>query len=103
MNLMAAIAGAFATLAVAALVGAGAACATFFGCLAGIVLLIVAIVLASIALTFATFAAIAAVQLAVQQAELNTERTRFSNDVSKVLATCPSTCWGDTSLPACPD
>lgn len=102
MNLMAAIAAFFFGLAVGL---AGAAIAAShagpIGVIAAWVLAILAISAFATAILFGIFAAIGAAQLAVQQKELNDERTRFTNDVSTVLASCPSTCWGDTSLPPC--
>ena len=101
VNFCAAIATAFATLAAGLLAAAAAASATWVGIPAAIVLLVVAIVMASIALTFATFAVIGAIQLAVQQGELGREKTRFTDAASAVMTACPSTCWGDLTLPTC--
>ncbi len=101
MLLMAGIAGFFATLAVGLLAAAAGATSTFFGIPAAIVLLVAAIVAAAIAALFGIFAAIGAAQLAVQQGELNGERQRFTNSTAAVIASCPASCWGDLTLPAC--
>jgi hypothetical protein len=104
MNLMAAIAAFFFGLATA-LAGAAIAAAAAggpYGVIAAWVLAILAISAFATGILFGIFAAIGAAQLAVQQGELNGERTRFTNDVSTVVASCPSSCWGDTSLPPCP-
>ena len=104
MNLMAAIAGFFFGLATA-LAGAAIAAAAAggpYGVIAAWVLGALALSAFATGILFGIFAAIGAAQLAVQQKELNDERTRFTNDVSVVIASCPSSCWGDTSLPPCP-
>ncbi len=104
MNLMAAIAAFFFGLATA-LAGAAIAAAAAggpYGVIAAWVLGALALSAFATGILFGIFAAIGAAQLAVQQNELNGERTRFTNDVSVVLASCPSSCWGDTSLPPCP-
>ena len=103
MNLMAAIAAFFFGLATA-LAGAAIAAAVaggLYGLIAAVVLAILAIVAFALGTLFGTFAAIGAAQLAVQQKELNDERTRFTDDASTVMAACPSSCWGDLSLPPC--
>jgi len=87
MNLMAAI--------------AAAAAGGPYGVIAAWVLGALAVSAFATGILFGIFAAIGASQLAVQQGELNGERTRFTNDVSTVIASCPSMCWGDTSLPPC--
>jgi hypothetical protein len=101
VNLMAAIAGAFLGLATALVGAAIAALATGVAAAIAVVLFIAAGSAFATATLFAVFAAIGLAQLAVQQAELNTERSRFTTDVSTVLSSCPSTCWGDITLPAC--
>jgi hypothetical protein len=104
MNLMAAIAAFFFGLATA-LAGAAIAAAAaggLYGVIAAWVLAALALSAFATGILFGIFAAIGAAQLAVQQKELNDERTRFTNDVSAVLASCPSSCWGDTTLPPCP-
>ena len=105
MNLMAAIAGFFFGLATA-LAGAAIAAAAAggpYGVIAAWVLGALALSAFATGILFGIFAVIGAAQLAVQQAELNAERMRFTNDVSAVVAACPSTCWGDVSLPSCPE
>jgi len=101
MNLMAAIAAFFVGVFTALIAAAAAASGTIFGIPVGLALAVAAFSALATAILFGIFAAIGAAQLAVQQGELNNERLRFANDVSMVLASCPSTCWGDTSLPAC--
>ena len=102
-DILAIIAGALLTAGLAALAGAAVATGTFFGFPAAIVLLLVAVSLLATALLFAIAAAAAAIQFGIQQGELNAERTRFTDDASKVTMSCPSSCWGDLALPPCPD
>jgi hypothetical protein len=102
-DLLAIIAGALLTAGLAALAAAAAATSTFFGIPAAIVLLLVAVSLLATALLFAIAASSAAIQYGIQQAELNSERARFTDDATKVTMSCPSICWGDLTLPACPD
>ena len=101
MYLMSAIAGFFFTLALGLLAAAASATATWFGIPAAIVLVIAAAAAAATGLLFAIFAAIGAAQLAVQQGELGQERLRFLNSTQAVQDNCPTSCWGDLSLPAC--
>ena len=100
-DVFAAMAVAFATLALAALVGAATASATIFGIPLGALLLVVAIILASIALTFLTLAGIFEIQRAVIEAELGDAKTKFMAAAAHATASCPATCTGDTSLPVC--
>jgi len=100
---LAAIVAGLLILAGALLIGAGAATATVFGVPLAVVLVIAAIAVFVVAVLVGLGALIAEIQFVVQQGELNGERTRFTNDASKVMAACPSTCWGDLTLPACPD
>jgi hypothetical protein len=103
MNLMAAIAGVLFTLAVG-LAGAAIAAAAAggpYGVIAAWVLGALALSAFATALLFSAFAAIGAAQLAVQQKELNDERTRFTDDVTKVTKACLPNCYGDLSLPPC--
>jgi hypothetical protein len=101
MNLMAGIAAALLTLGAGLLAAAAAATGTILGIPAALVLFLAAVSFFATALLFVVFAAIGAAQLAVQQGELNSERIRFADDVSVVLTKCPSSCWGDVSLPSC--
>ena len=101
MLIMVGIAGFFATLAVGLAAAGAGATATIFGIPAAIVLFAAAIIAAAIAALFAIFAAIGAAQLAVQQGELGQERLRFANSVTAVMDNCPSSCWGDLSVPPC--
>lgn len=103
MNLMAAIAAFLFTLAVG-LAGAAIAAAAAggpYGVIAAWVLAALALSAFATAILFTIFAAIGAAQLAVQQKELNDERTRFTNDVSAVTSSCLPSCYGDLTLPAC--
>jgi fatty acid desaturase len=100
---LAAIAGALLALGVALLIGAGAATATVFGIPLAVILFWAAVTVIATAILFGLFALIAGIQYAVQQGELNAERARFTDDASKVTMACPSNCWGDLTLPACPD
>lgn len=102
-DLLAIIAGALLTAGLAALAGAAVATGTFFGIPAAVVLFWIAVTLLATALLFAIAASAAAIQYGIQQGELNAERTRFTNDATKVTTSCPSNCWGDLTLPACPD
>ena len=100
---LAAIAAALLVAAVALLIGAGAATATVWGILLAAALLIAAIAAFALFSLFASFALAAAVQYAIQVGELNAERARFTDDAANVTRSCPSTCWGDLTLPSCPD
>ncbi len=100
---LSAIAGLLLAAAVALLIGAGAATATVFGIPLAYILFWAAVSLFATAVLFGILALITAAQYGVQQGELNGERTRFTNDASAAMTSCPSTCWGDLTLPACPD
>lgn len=99
----AAIGVALLTLAAALLIGAGAATATVIGIPLATLLFWAAVSVAATAVIFLLIAAIFEIQYLVQQGELNAQRTAFSTAASNVMAACPSTCWGDLSVPACPD
>jgi hypothetical protein len=99
----AAIGVALLTLAAALLIGAGAATATVIGIPLAALLFWAAVSVAATAVLFLLIAAIFEIQYLVQQGELNAERTAFANAASGVMAACPSSCWGDLSLPSCPD
>jgi hypothetical protein len=99
----AAIGGSLLLLAGALLIGAAAATASVFGIPLAYILFWAAVSVAATAVLFLLIAAIFEAQFLVQQGELNGERTRFANAASAVMSACPSSCWGDLSVPACPD
>jgi hypothetical protein len=102
MNTLAAIAASLFAIAAAA-VGAAAAVASIpvIGQALAVVLLWVALSFLATAILFAVLAGIAALRVLVLEGELNQARTSFANATARVTASCPPSCWGDTTMPAC--
>jgi hypothetical protein len=98
---MAAIAGALLTVALGLLVAGATACATFFGCVAGIVLIIAAAIVAALAVLFFIFAAIGFAQIAQLEHERNQAIADFTDAADAVTKACPTSCWGDLTAPSC--
>jgi hypothetical protein len=99
----AAIGASLLAIAAALLIGAAAATASVLGAPLAPLLFWLAVSFAATAVLLFAIAAVFEIQYLVQQGELNAERTRFANAVSDVTSMCPSSCWGDISVPACPD
>ena len=100
-NAMAAIASVLLTIAAGLLAAGASACATFFGCLAGIVLIIAAAIFFALAVTFFIFAGIGFAQVAQLEHERNQAIADFTDAADAVTKACPTSCWGDLTAPSC--
>jgi hypothetical protein len=100
-NAMAAVATALLTVASGLFVAGAIACSTFWGCLAGIVLIIAAAIVAALALLFAIFAAIGYAQVTQLEHEKNQAIADFTDAADAVTKVCPTRCWGDLTAPSC--
>lgn len=100
---MATVAGALLTIAAGLFAAGATACATFYGCLAGIVLIWVAIAVALLAALFAVFAGIGFAQVAQLEHERNQAISDFTDAADAVVRSCPRSCWseGDLTAPSC--
>jgi hypothetical protein len=102
MNTLAAIAATLFAIAAAA-VGAAAAVVSIpvIGQALAVIILWVALTFLATAILFAVLAGIAALRVLVLGGELNGARAAFSNATTGVTNSCPPSCWGDLTMPAC--
>jgi hypothetical protein len=105
-DIFAAIAAVFATLAVALLAAAAAAGSTIivlgpFSFALAAALVAAAIVMAALAALLFVLAGIFEVQMLVVEGELGTAKGNFVTATNHVTASCPTSCWGDLTMPSC--
>jgi hypothetical protein len=102
MNTLAAIAATLFGLAIAAFAAAAAALnIVIVGIVLAKLLFWIGITLLATAILFAILAGIAAIRVLVLEGELNQARVNFADAVTRVTTSCPSTCWGDLTMPSC--
>ena len=102
MNTLAAIAATLFGLAIAAFAAAASALGiVIVGIVLSKLLFWIGVSLLATAILFGILAAIAAIRVLVLEGELNQARVNFADAVARVTSSCPATCWGDLTPPAC--
>ncbi len=100
-DVFAAVAAVLATLAVALFAAAAVATVSILGIPLAPVLFWAGVTVAATSIVFWTLAGIFEAQRLVIEGELGAAKNNFISATSAVVVACPTTCWGDLTIPKC--